>query len=430
MAAKVWTDRWQFIRNVGSGGHGRAQLVADKQTGIQGVLKLLIENDKQERRDRLHNEALALETLEHPRLPKLLDHNVEERLDKTVELYIVSEFIPGREMSKLAGPCALDDAVACIEAIVETVEHCHARNVKHRDLKPTNVMLRNDNIRDPVVIDFGQSFNECEAAVMQTDTGAGLGNRCMHLPELQPGSADKRNELTDLSFCAGIFFWLITHHCPRELGRDHNGKYPHEREPAASAIAKFPEPVRRQLLRFFTMGLARGFEQRIPSVESFREKLDAIRNPATAEAQESMTESLKQMMADVEQDSGYLSENRANALREALWQAVVDFANGINQNLGPKIGAQARRQGLEHTGVFYTSLDLHHAELQRGGAIRLIGEIQNNEFLIGGASSLSAKPPILDRIDFWDSEFKMLINRSVQRVASDLVRQWLLNRAL
>src|SRR5688500_4166378 len=104
---KIWSDRWELVEKLGSGGHGSAQLVVDKTNGTQGALKLLIENNKQERRDRLHNEALALRTLEHRRLPKLLDENVEHRTDKSVELYIVTEFVPGRDMGKLSAPCDL-----------------------------------------------------------------------------------------------------------------------------------------------------------------------------------------------------------------------------------------------------------------------------------------------------------------------------------
>ena len=98
MASKkrIWTSAWTDVEAIdASGGQGRTYLVESTSKPIvKGCLKELKNDSSPERRGRFRREAVAAETLDHPSIPKILDHNSKQY--KTDErLYIVAEFIPG-----------------------------------------------------------------------------------------------------------------------------------------------------------------------------------------------------------------------------------------------------------------------------------------------------------------------------------------------
>ena len=71
---------------------------------------------------------------------------------------LVMEFIDGIPLSdyvKQAGPLPLEAAKRLILRLSSGLEKAHKREVTHRDLSPDNVMLRNGDVDQAVLIDFG-----------------------------------------------------------------------------------------------------------------------------------------------------------------------------------------------------------------------------------------------------------------------------------
>lgn len=63
-------------------------------------------------------------------------------------------------LKQLNSPCGLGyyDALLVLLRLSLVLEHCFAYQIVHNDLKPDNIMLRNNNIADICLIDFGESF--------------------------------------------------------------------------------------------------------------------------------------------------------------------------------------------------------------------------------------------------------------------------------
>jgi serine/threonine protein kinase len=303
MASKPWRDIWEVVGDLSSGGHGYTHKVRRREGADSSlyVLKTLKHQQSLERRARLYAEAAALRTLDHPGIAHLVDTNSDAYPDVSIPLYIVTQYIDGTPMSLLGVPVSPEDACASLDAILDALAFCHQRGHLHRDLKPDNVILRGGNVREPVLIDFGQTFNaDTPVTGFETETGQQLGNRFLSLPELMTSGADKRNQLSDISFCVGLLFFLMTGRKPEAL-RDHQQRRPDEREPARQQLSQLPNPQRRELTRIFTVGFSTEFEHRWQSIAELR---DAIKRVVASESDRAAisfaerVKSIKQVMAE------------------------------------------------------------------------------------------------------------------------------------
>jgi serine/threonine protein kinase len=154
--------------------------------------------------------------------------------------------------------------------LLDVIEYCHSKNVLHRDCKPDNIVLQNDQSDLPVLIDFGLSFNEePKAELPETDSQQHMGNRFLRLPEHQM-RGDKRDRRSDLAQIVGILFFAITGEYPDTLF-DGLGLKPHHRERARSTLDKIPTAEREPLIRIFEVGFNIEFLRRWQSAEQLRD---------------------------------------------------------------------------------------------------------------------------------------------------------------
>ena len=89
-------------------------------------------------------------TLDHPAIVRLLD-SVEDN----DYIYVVFELVRGDDLARAFREGMLDDAAVmrAVAAVCDALAHAHERGVVHRDIKPGNVLLREDGILK--LTDFG-----------------------------------------------------------------------------------------------------------------------------------------------------------------------------------------------------------------------------------------------------------------------------------
>ena len=71
-------------------------------------------------------------------------------------LFIELEHVPGPTLAEVVEPgksLPLARVVQLGIAVAEALQHCHDRGIVHRDVKPSNLLLRTED--DPVLFDFG-----------------------------------------------------------------------------------------------------------------------------------------------------------------------------------------------------------------------------------------------------------------------------------
>lgn len=233
--SKPWDANWEKIRQLGGGGHGDAYLVRRRDDSSNVcVLKVLRNNDSAERRQRMHREVQALQQLQHRAIPKVVESNTDAYGDGETPLYFVVDYVEGPTLAEQVQQGRLLPVVAIRLGIrlSDILLHCHQNGIIHRDVKPDNIILRGGNPEDPVLIDFGQSFNkeDSERSTL-TSEGQQLGNRFLHLPELQTGDSRKRHVESDISQTCGLIFYALTGKTPGPIV-DHEDLKPHQRDSA------------------------------------------------------------------------------------------------------------------------------------------------------------------------------------------------------
>jgi serine/threonine-protein kinase len=215
-----------------AGGQGYVQKVQHVLTGRVGAMKRLHGDSARqtERRYRFLTEVGGLRAMAGPGVPQVFESNEGVWEDKNAELYVVMEFIDGPTMSDFvqAAPPTLDEALACAIRILSILASAHKLSLNHRDLKPDNVMLRNSQWEDPVLVDLGIAWNGSAAeSGFSTPIDRELGNRFLRLPEFAPGGEHK-DPRSDLAMAGGLLFFMLFGRAPRVL-QDYEGRHPHER---------------------------------------------------------------------------------------------------------------------------------------------------------------------------------------------------------
>ena len=221
-SSKPWEENWKIIENIRGGRQGQTYLVEPKNNSFPAnkhVLKKLNKQNDSERCSRMYREVADLATLDCPGIPKLIDSN-SQLFKSDIPLYMVTEFIPGDTLSNFIKTEVVNifSAVSLTIKLLDTLEDCHQIGIVHRDIKPDNIIIKNNDISTPVLIDFGISFNKVdESATDLTPTWQQLGNRFFQLPELAEKSSLQRDPRSDITQICGILFFTITGKFPLYL---------------------------------------------------------------------------------------------------------------------------------------------------------------------------------------------------------------------
>jgi len=143
-------DRYRPLRPLGSGGSGSVWLARDEKTGLDVALKMIAREGKAAAR--AEREAAAAAQLRHPACLRAYGFGRDSR-----HVYIAYEFVPGRTYREVlrAGELTDDAAIEACAQVCDGLAHAHAAGILHRDVKPSNVLLADDEKNSARVLDFG-----------------------------------------------------------------------------------------------------------------------------------------------------------------------------------------------------------------------------------------------------------------------------------
>jgi eukaryotic-like serine/threonine-protein kinase len=178
---------------------------------------------------RFLQEYEIVQRIRHPSIVQLYDLGVSDDHAWLVMEYFREGDLRRRMRAGMRPRPALRTAIA----IARALEAMHACGVLHRDLKPGNVMLREDG--SPALIDFGMSKDTALEHEV-TDTGLIFGTPHYMSPEQGHGEPiDARSDLYSLGV---IVFEMLAREKPFAAENPMAIIYKHRKEP----VPRLPEP--------------------------------------------------------------------------------------------------------------------------------------------------------------------------------------------
>ena len=149
--------RYRIERVLGRGAQGTVYLALDNHLERQVALKSVGQGrDAAERARRLLAEARTLGKLHHPHLATVFD-----ALEHDGSHYLVLEYVAGETVdARLRRTGTLDrhTAIHIALQVLDGLGHAHAKNIVHRDVKPSNIVI--DESGQARLIDFGVAVAE------------------------------------------------------------------------------------------------------------------------------------------------------------------------------------------------------------------------------------------------------------------------------
>ncbi|WP_170689102.1 serine/threonine-protein kinase [Ruegeria profundi] len=114
-------------------------------------------------------------------------------------VYLVMDYVdgPGLDQKLKAGPMSASDVLTVCKRVCEGLEAAHARNIVHRDLSPDNIILRDGDPAQAVIIDFGIAKDTNPGA--ETIVGGEFAGKYAYAaPEQLSGKTDQRTDIYSL----------------------------------------------------------------------------------------------------------------------------------------------------------------------------------------------------------------------------------------
>lgn len=160
---------------------------------------------------RFEREAQTAAALKHPNIVRVLDSG---KADSTY--YMVMEYIAGPDLGSYLdahGPLPLHQVLPLIRDVASALDYAHQRGLVHRDVKPSNVMLRpilseeterRDIPYHAVLADFGIAKDHGRSTRL-TQTGGVLGTLGYIAPEQIHASTDVDGRADVYAFGATIY---------------------------------------------------------------------------------------------------------------------------------------------------------------------------------------------------------------------------------
>jgi DNA-binding NarL/FixJ family response regulator/tRNA A-37 threonylcarbamoyl transferase component Bud32 len=203
LGARLKIPGIRVLHMIGEGGASRVYLASRESDDEPLVVKILrpeVTKDKVAL-ERFMEEYALVERIQSPHVARIHGHGTSEE-----HAYLVMEFFGGGDLNKRLDGKALaaEEALKLFRELMFALGDIHEKGVLHRDLKPQNLMFRQDG--SLAIVDFGIAKHV--DAADRTGHGEILGTpRYMSPEQVQGRALDLR---TDIYSAGVLLFQMLT----------------------------------------------------------------------------------------------------------------------------------------------------------------------------------------------------------------------------
>lgn len=189
---------------IGRGAVGVVYRAFDTKLKRHVALKVLPYSQiaNQDQIQRFLEEAKSASSLDHPNIITIYEVGKEGEYH-----YIAMQIIEGMNLQQYQqkNPLAIRQALVLVRDIAYALHHAHTRNIIHRDVKPSNIMI--DRYEKPYLMDFGLAKNT-QSDNRLTKSGEVVGTLVYMSPEVLQGYPP--SPLQDIYSLGAILYELLT----------------------------------------------------------------------------------------------------------------------------------------------------------------------------------------------------------------------------
>lgn len=197
---------YRILKTLGWGGMATVYLAIQESVQREVALKVMAASlrGEDEFGARFLREARIAASLQHPNVVQIHDVGIASE-----HHYIAMEYLPGGPVLDRSGqPRPVEFVLRVARQIAAALDYASERGVVHRDIKPDNILLREDGTA--VLTDFG--IARASDASRMTRTGAIVGTPHYMSPEQARGlPLDGRSDLYGLGV---VLYELLVGHVP------------------------------------------------------------------------------------------------------------------------------------------------------------------------------------------------------------------------
>lgn len=202
---------------VGQGAFATVKKAVERSTGKTFAVKIINKRKVMGNMDGVTRELEVLQKLDHPRIVRLKGFYEDPE-----NYFMVMEFVSGGDlMDFVAAQGAVGEEAGreIARQILEAVKYIHSMGISHRDLKPDNILIEQD---DPVLVkitDFGLAKVQGNGTFMKTFCGTlayvapeVIENR--DVDEFEDPNKNEYSSLVDMWSMGCLVYVILTGHLP------------------------------------------------------------------------------------------------------------------------------------------------------------------------------------------------------------------------
>ncbi|XP_039690494.1 serine/threonine-protein kinase SAPK3 [Medicago truncatula] len=204
-------ERYEILKDLGSGNFGVTRLAKDKKTGELVAIKYIERGYKID--ENVPREIVNHRSLRHPNIIKF-----KEVFVTPTHLAIVLEYAAGGELFDRiasAGRLSEDEARFFFQQLISGVSYCHSMEICHRDLKLENTLLDGSPAPRVKICDFGFS----KSSLLHSQPKSTVGTPAYVAPEVL-SRKEYDGKIADVWSCGVTLYVMLVGSYPFEDPED------------------------------------------------------------------------------------------------------------------------------------------------------------------------------------------------------------------